>query len=226
MSTTTPNMILTTPESGDTDYPTSISDSFDAIDDHDHSTGKGVQIVSGGIADLAVTTAKLAANAVTTAKITDANVTRAKLAAVGQQISSSTGASQQTQSASYVDVTNATVTITTTGRPVVVCLVPAADGSGNISSVAALAAAGDFIEPEAVFKLLRDSTNIGEFYLSVLAETDDGLTKPARIRVPPGLIHTLDTPSAGTYVYKLQYKSNDGIALADVTRCKLVAYEL
>lgn len=89
-STTTVNMLLTIPGTGDTDYPTSISNSFTLIDAHDHTTGKGVQIAAGGLATSAVTTAKIldgtiiagdiASDAVTTAKILDANVTTAKIA--------------------------------------------------------------------------------------------------------------------------------------------------
>lgn len=62
MSTSTPLMGLTTPSANDTDYPTSVSDSFTVIDSHDHSTGKGTQIVTAGIANNAVTKAKLAAD--------------------------------------------------------------------------------------------------------------------------------------------------------------------
>lgn len=80
MATTTANMGLSVPSVNDTDYPTSISDSFNAIDDHDHSSGNGVQIPSSGILDGAVGTSKLATNAVTTIKITDGNVTEAKIA--------------------------------------------------------------------------------------------------------------------------------------------------
>jgi uncharacterized protein YjbI with pentapeptide repeats len=80
MATTTANMGLSVPSVNDTDYPTSISDSFNAIDDHDHSSGNGVQIPSAGILDGAVGSSKLAANAVTTTKIADSNVTAAKIA--------------------------------------------------------------------------------------------------------------------------------------------------
>lgn len=80
MATTTANMGLSVPSVNDTDYPTSISDSFNAIDDHDHSSGNGVQIPNSGILDGAVGTSKLATNAVTTIKITDGNITEAKIA--------------------------------------------------------------------------------------------------------------------------------------------------
>lgn len=82
MATSTPNMGLLVPSVNDADYPTSISDSFDSIDDHDHSSGAGVQIPTGGITNLAVTTGKLADLAVTTGKITDLAVTTAKIADV------------------------------------------------------------------------------------------------------------------------------------------------
>lgn len=101
MATVTANMGLSIPAVNDSDYPTSITDSFNALDDHDHSPGAGVQIPTGGIAASAVTTpkiadgnvteAKIATNAVTatkiadgsvqTAKIADGNVTEGKLAA-------------------------------------------------------------------------------------------------------------------------------------------------
>ena len=60
-------------------YSTKISDTFTAIDNHDHSSGKGKQVITAGITDAAVTNAKLAANAVDTTKILDSAVTTAKL---------------------------------------------------------------------------------------------------------------------------------------------------
>ena len=59
---------------------TQLAANFQAIDDHDHSAGKGVQISAAGLASSAVGTTQLATNSVTTTKITDANVTDAKLA--------------------------------------------------------------------------------------------------------------------------------------------------
>lgn len=63
--------------------------SFQAVDEHDHTTGKGVIIRTAALDNLAVTTAKidndavtnakLADNAVTTSKIVDANVTTVKI---------------------------------------------------------------------------------------------------------------------------------------------------
>lgn len=84
-SVTTSNMSLLIPSVGETDYPTSISTSFNLIDAHDHSSGKGVTLGTNAVPTAAlqasaVTTAKINDSAVTTAKVNDAAVTLAKLA--------------------------------------------------------------------------------------------------------------------------------------------------
>ena len=58
---------------------TELSDNWAAIDAHDHTTGKGVQVPSGGIANLAVTEPKIANDAVTTNKIAADAVTDTKI---------------------------------------------------------------------------------------------------------------------------------------------------
>lgn len=80
------------PSLGDVNWATLIKDScFQKISEHDHTGGgKGVQIgtaaianlavTTGKIADLAVTTAKIANTAITTGKVLDEAITEAKLA--------------------------------------------------------------------------------------------------------------------------------------------------
>jgi hypothetical protein len=91
MSSTTPNMGLVVWSSlTDPFNHTQLANNFSALDAHDHTTGKGVQIPSGGIASLAVTTAKIADGAVTAQKLAagalqttnfaDSSITTAKLA--------------------------------------------------------------------------------------------------------------------------------------------------
>lgn len=81
MSFTTPNMSLTA-----WDLPTDPYDhaqlaaNFTALDLHDHSPGKGRLIPSTGLSDSAVTTAKIANVNVTTGKVADGAVTQVKLA--------------------------------------------------------------------------------------------------------------------------------------------------
>lgn len=135
--TTTSNMSLKIPVSGDTDYPTSISDSFTLIDAHDHTTGKGVQIPAGGIAANAITGAKLHSSIVDNStieinanalRVKDGGITKAKLAAPNIQVSSPCGTVAGTDYSFQIsgnpvaltDVTGCTVTITVAaGRSVV-----------------------------------------------------------------------------------------------------------
>jgi hypothetical protein len=60
---------------------TELANNWSLVDLHDHSSGKGVQIPTAGIANLAVTGPKLAAGAISDAtKIVDGSVSDAKLA--------------------------------------------------------------------------------------------------------------------------------------------------
>lgn len=68
------------PVLNDQDYVDKIKDSLDAIDLHDHTTGKGVPIGTTALADGSVTTAKLADLAVTAAKIANSTITATQLA--------------------------------------------------------------------------------------------------------------------------------------------------
>jgi hypothetical protein len=219
--TTTTNMSLKTPASGDTDYPTSISDSFTLIDAHDHTSGKGVQVPTGGIADSAVTTAKLGALSVTGAKIAAATVTNDKRAALGQQVSSSSGGFS-TSSSSAADVTNLSVTITTTGRPVFIGLVD--DASGGISYLGANFGTASALEAAVAFLIVEGSTTIAKSELSNAADGDNfGVSS----KIPPSSLWTIRAPAAGTYTYKVQAMRLTGSGTtAAVVNSKLIAYEL
>ena len=213
MSTVTPSMSLIIPDVGDSSYPSSIESSLTTLDTHTHASGSGVQIPTGGIADLAVTTGKLAANAVTTAKITDANVTKAKLAAVGQQ--SGSGAGFVTTSSTAVDVTGVTATITSTGRPIMVLVhgLYAAERSSADTQV------------KATFAVLRDATSIGAYDVLVR-----GLVSQINNRIDgPVSFAILDAPAAGTYTYKLQvvadpFDTNTSVSVGSIT--KITVFEL
>lgn len=216
------NMGIEAPDVGDSDYPATVTVSFQKIDGHDHSSGKGVLIPAAGIAANAVTTAKiLDANVtaakildsnITTTKIADANVTRAKLVSVGQQISESSG-SFVTSSTSPVDVTNLSVTITTTGRPVMLFL----QGNGNVDSSVFLEGT---IQTSCRVSFVRGATTICRGNVATNSSSGD-----ATIGVPPGSFTHLDVIAAGTYTYKVQAMMTLGQHLY-VTQCRLVAYEL
>lgn len=170
-------------------------------------------ITTAKIANLNVTEGKIAAAAVTTTKIADANVTRAKLVAVGQQVSASCGAFGS-NSASYVDVTNLTVTITTTGRPVVLMLQN--DGSGNASYIALT---GPNSGGVGFFQMFRDATSLGIDQMS----TNNGIAPI----IPVGAFNRIDVVAAGTYTYKVQVRTpSSPNTTVEVQYAKLVAFEL
>lgn len=81
MAFATSNMGLNVWDLPDDDFSRSeLANNWTALDRHDHSGGRGVQIGTLGLKDSAVTSAKLADLAVTTSKYANQSVTGAKLA--------------------------------------------------------------------------------------------------------------------------------------------------
>ena len=161
------------------------------------------------IKDLGVTESKLASNSVTTSKILNGNVTRIKLGPLGQQISSSSGNFSLSPLGSWVDVTNLTVTITTNGNPVFLSI--QADGSSSGSQLAVVNSVVDI-------RILRGASVV--FLNRFGSGTGDTVYYPVSINY-------LDTPSAGTYTYKVQANmSNLAGNAASVRYATLLAYEV
>ena len=175
-------------------------------------------VTTGKINDLAVTTGKINDLAVTTGKINDAAVTQAKRAALGQQVSSSSS-TFSTASSSFTDVTNLTVTITTTGRAVFVGTIadPSIDGSSDNCYYRAENNTGTAYSLQMGVKILQGSSTI----LATLMSPQDAKNG----YFPPGCIWTIDVPSAGTYTYKVQIKATNA-NFVHARNMKLIAYEL
>lgn len=187
----------------------------------------GVTVVNVPAAN-SVTTAKIADNAVTTAKILDANVTTAKIAdnaitpakraALGQQVSSSSGSYSLTGTTSITDVTNLSITITTTGRPVFVGLI--SDGTG-VQSTIVYTDTQVQLSPELYF--YRGATNISA---QSFAQRVGGSSVYSFTGVPVSAVSHIDIPSAGTYTYKFSVRPTASTAVMEVLNAKLIAYEL
>lgn len=139
-------------------------------------------------------------------------ITRSMQEAVGQQISSSSS-NFNTASATPVDVTNLSVTITTTGRPVVIALIPDGSTQAYLRVEAASGTASQQLD------IVRGSTTISSSRNDLTAS--GGLVS----RIPVSSIWFLDPVAAGTYTYKIQTALLSGI-IAYVANAKLVAYEL
>jgi hypothetical protein len=151
--------------------------------------------------------------------ITAATLTRPQLPAVGQQFSSLSTGAFATASDTFVDVTNATITITTTGRPVMLFM--QSDGTANPATAFATAAPGAVASGS--FQFLRGATGLGEIGVG---SAPAGAAN-AQISVPASSVMRLDTPGAGTYTYKLQARRTHADTDAvGVQYAALVAYEL
>lgn len=229
MPTSTSNMNLSIPLAGESTYPTSVSDSLTGVDGHDHTSGKGVQIPTGGIVDAAITTAKLADTAITGAKLNsaivddstiqiaanvlrvkDAGITKPKLAALGQQYGDC--ASYTVTSSTPTDVTGLTATITVTGRPVMIALIPIqADSGGNLAGSGAGYVVGGL-------DIVRGATTL----FSVSVPPPSELTN-----LNPCFTFIDLTATAGSYTYKVQgavFGSSSPAIF--VTKVRLVVFEL
>lgn len=199
---------------------------------------KDLGVSTAKIDSLAVTAAKLAADSVTTAKILDSNVTTAKIndgavtpakkAALGQQVSSS--GSTSTASTSFIDATNLTVTITTTGRPVFLSV--QGDGTANAMAIyPVFTTTGGSIQGSMDLKFVRDSTTVGVYTVGgIVLDFKDGdneevTTQGDSYVITGKSITHIDVVSAGTYVYKVQLKMSVGSS-ANLNNAKLVAFEL
>ncbi len=150
---------------------------------------------------------------ISTAKIADGAVTRPKLAALGQQITSSSG-SFVTGSVTFVPVTNLSTSITSTGRPIFVGIT---SSGGTVNSFMEAATPST---PFGVFlQILRDTT--------VVYQTFWGLTSniATNLFLPPS-IWTIDPVGAGTYTYLVNVSTQDTSAANHMENCILVAYEV
>jgi len=161
---------------------------------------------------------------ITTAKLHDGAVTQAKRAALTYGISSSSG-SYTTNSTTFTTVTNLTVTITTTGRPVFVGL----QGSGSTSPTPAifLQRNGTTAGFEGNMSILRDGGGLANFTWGLQFPSNGSLNT---MRIPPSSVWMVDDSAvAGSHTYTVQVRVVNLGSVTDalgVTEAKLVAYEL
>lgn len=136
-------------------------------------------------------------------------------------ISSSCGSFTVTSVGVLADVTNLSVTITRTGRPVMICLV--SDGTTNTCGQ-------DVVPPNdsqlyGTVCIVKDSTEIARYGVGSSMAGSSGVS--LSIRTPPVIQQFVDTSfEAGSKTYKIQsYKSASGGTFL-LRYMKLVVYEL
>lgn len=154
-----------------------------------------------------------------TSNIADGAITQAKRASLGQQLSSSSS-TFTSNSGSFTDVTNLTVSITTTGRPVFLALV--SDGSGNTSQIYQTNSTN--ASGIVTFIYLRGATEIARYEITSTTVASSGTTKPSI--GPASNMLMIESVAAGTYTYKMQIKTDNTDTYGGVKYMKLMAFEL
>lgn len=142
-----------------------------------------------------------------TAQIANGAVTPGKRSTAVTGLSSASGDLTYTNQAAYVDITNMTVTLTTTGRPCVMVLVPDGSGTSGLQMSGASAVVN--------FRWLVNGSNVGEVQMTAV---DSG------VNMLPGGLTTTSTPAAGSNVFKLQI--GNGSQTTFFFKLKLFVYEL
>jgi hypothetical protein len=146
-------------------------------------------------------------------------VTRTQLAAVGQQVSASCG-TYTNSTTSYTQITNFSVTITTSGRPVVIEAIGDGTNGSSQSEISVYVTSSSLCY--GFVQILRNGTVI---YQTILGGTL-GSSINQDFLYPPGEISFFDTPASGTYTYTVQTKVTSAGITFLVANCKLLAYEL
>lgn len=140
-------------------------------------------------------------------------------------LSSSCGAFSTTNT-TYTDVTNLSVSFTTSGGGAVMCcLVP--DGSSSVARVGTTNLSQSTTVSGTV-KCLRDSTDIGLQRFKQTAQVES-VGSNLTLDLPVGGFVFMDTPSQGTYTYKIQLKEDTGAGTGQevyVEYAKLLVYEI
>lgn len=144
-----------------------------------------------------------------------AGILKSQLAALGQQIS--TVASFSTSSTSFVNVTNLSVTITTSGRPVYLCIVPSTAGTECSVQTQGNSTPGAFIAFNTQYR--RGNTTIADMVLGAT----QGSASETHSYTPPS---TIDAVAAGTYTYTIRTKVSAASSTIFWSDVALMAYEL
>jgi hypothetical protein len=145
-------------------------------------------------------------NGITTAKILNGAVTNAKLGALGQQTSAVSG-TFTTSSILFSLITNQTVTITTTGRPVMIMF-----QAGTLQ----ITGTGGLVTDRAEIEIVRGgSTQVGFGTFGI-----------SNIRIPATSIIAIDPVSAGTHTYTAEARVVNAATTLSVIGVNLIVFEL
>ncbi len=173
-----------------------------------------------------VQTLNLAAGVVTLPKLASRQI-RTNLADVGDiAFSQPSDGTRLALSSSEVAITNLSVTLVTTGRPVLVFLSsvePTAPLDGPDSGVSYLGVLNEAFNASVTLNVYRDTTLVSRNQLS-WGVGSPGFGPPFVIGVPPSCVQLIDSPPQGTNRYSITASGVSlGVSIANV---RLVAFEL
>lgn len=148
-------------------------------------------------------------------------IQKTMLAPLGQQLGDCP--SFITSSTSFTDVTGLTLTITTSGRPVFLALLPITAPFVFPAIAQSYIQFGDSAgqNPFVDIQLLRGATQV----MDVEFENHYAGGANGSFTVPPNIV-SIDIVAAGTYTYKIQSKVAAGTSFVSFSNCRLIAYEL
>lgn len=191
-----------------------------ASSDGDVLRRSGTTVGFGALGSNTVGSAQITDASIATADIADGAVTQAKRAALGQQVSSELSSQTITTLGSDVDLTNLSVSITTSGRPVYIGFV-CTNAAGNPCYFDLYDSSGTSCSASIKFK--RDGSLISEQEYTIGSIT--GATQ-VRGNISPTAFRHIDVVAAGTYAYKATVNVDTGCTSMNVRYTKLIAFEL
>jgi hypothetical protein len=182
--------------------------------------GDGLTQASDGSLDVNVddTTVEIAAGAL---RIKDGSILQSHMStAPAAIISSGDSGSFSTSSTNYVNVTNLSATITTTGRPVLVRLIgPAATGANFIKVTNATGLTTGYYGSLGITRDAGDKRG-----LVALSGQRSGAS--TWIAVPSQSYWYVDVVAAGTYTYQMVAGVNNALVTIELTSCRLSVMEV
>ena len=172
------------------------------------------------------------AQGVGTTQLADLGVTRAKQAAVGQVFGSDVETASTTNT-SFTTLTGLAVTLTTTGRPVVIMAVPASAPESPAEFYTSLTggSTGAFVATAHLALYITGSatTSIGPIGIGGKGYTNGATTPNAYFSHPPSSVMFLYPAAEGTYTFQMKAKIDtitSGILTVGAQQMRLVAWEL
>lgn len=130
-------------------------------------------------------------------------------------------ADHSTTSSSFTNISGASCTIITAGRPVLVGFMPFFVGTSSFNQayikVQDLGGGGS---AQCELRIFRDAVQVASIYFGRV-EASGSQT----LYYPPSSFQTIDVVTAGTYIYTADYKIVSGTEI-EVNNCSLYAYEL